>query len=277
MKGFPALVDEGSTVGLRVLGSQAAQEASHRLGLRRLLALTASSPAARLTEGWDNRRKLELAGSPYPTVTALLDDCVLAAVELLMDRHGGVVWDESAFTSLLARVDGELETTAREVLDDVVRVLAAWRAVDRSLSGSVDLALLPAMADMRAQVERLVRRGFVADSADRLRHLPRYLAAVEVRRERLSADPHRDRVHMEQVRPLQEAYLHRVEALPERPAAAARPAPGALAAGGVPRQPVGTAPAHRRAGVGLPDQEGAGERLEHGVVLAGGRDHGVEE
>jgi ATP-dependent helicase HrpA len=215
VKGYPALVDEGGSVGLRVLASETAQEASHHRGVRRLLTLTVSSPAARLTEGWDNRRKLELTGSPYPTVAALLDDCVLAAAELLMDRHGGPVWDETSFSVLRGRVGAELGPTSRQVLDDVLRVLASWREVDRALSGSVDMSLLPAMADMRAQVERLVHRGFVADSAAHLRHLPRYLAAVGVRRERLIADPHRDRTLLDQVRPLQEAYLHRVAALPE--------------------------------------------------------------
>jgi ATP-dependent helicase HrpA len=213
VRGFPALVDEGTSVGLRVHPTAPAQEASHRLGVRRLLALTLPSPATQLTAGWDNRRKLELAGSPYPTVPALLDDCVLAAVDVLLERHGGSVWDESSFSALREQVRPELAEASRRVLDETVGVLAAWRSVDSALSGSVDLALLPAMADMRAQVERLVHRGFVSEAATHLRHLPRYLAAVEVRRERLFADPRRDRALMDQVQPLQADYLHRVAAL----------------------------------------------------------------
>jgi ATP-dependent helicase HrpA len=70
------------------------------------------------------------------------------------------------------------------------------------------------MSDMRSQVGRLVRRGFVADTgADQLRHLPRYLAAVRTRRERLPTSLVRDRALMDQVVPLEEAYLHRVAAL----------------------------------------------------------------
>ena len=80
VKGFPALVDEGTTVGLRVFGAPGAQEAAHRHGVRRLLALTLPFASNRLTDGWDNRRKLTLAGSPYPSVAELLDDCVLAAL-----------------------------------------------------------------------------------------------------------------------------------------------------------------------------------------------------
>jgi ATP-dependent helicase HrpA len=101
------------------------------------------------------------------------------------------------------------------VLADVLRVLAAWRDVDRALSGSADLPQLPALADMKAQVGRLVYRGFVADvGAVQLRQLPRYLSAVAARRDKLPAGVGRDRQLMDQVTSLQEAYLHRVEALP---------------------------------------------------------------
>ena len=81
-----------------------------------------------------------------------------------MDRHGGPVWDEEAFDR--AAGGGRAPSCAAgaaDVLADAVRVLEAWRQTDRLLSGSVDLMLLPAMTDMRAQVGRLVRRGFVAD------------------------------------------------------------------------------------------------------------------
>jgi ATP-dependent helicase HrpA len=217
VQGFPALVDEGSSVGLRVFGSEADQLAAHRLGVRRLVVLTVPFSAGRLTESWDNRRKLTLAGSPYPSVSALLDDCVLAAAGALVDEHpAGLPWDEGAFDALVTDVRPALAARAAAVLDDVVLVLQAWRETDRMLTGSVDLTLLPAMADMRGQVGRLVDRGFVADAgAGRLRHLTRYLAAVRQRRERLDTQAGRDRQLMDLVQPLQEAYLQRLSALPD--------------------------------------------------------------
>ncbi len=223
VRGFPALVDEGSSVGLQVSGSEAEQDAAHRLGLRRLLVLTVRSPARDLASSLSNTEKLTLAGSPYRDVADLLEDCVAAAVDELVERHGGPVWDAEAFAALAAAVRADLVAATRSVLADVVRVLVAWRDVDRALSGSVDLPLLPALADMRAQVSRLVYRGFVADvGAAQLRQLPRYLGAVALRRERLPGAVGRDRLLMDQQTDLQEAYLHRVEALPPgRPPGAA--------------------------------------------------------
>ena len=141
---------------------------------------------------------------------------MLAATGVLMDRHGGPVWDEESFLRLRAAVAADVTAESTAVLETVLRVLQEWRETDRALSGSVDLLLLPAMSDMRAQVGRLVRRGFVADTgAEQLQHLPRYLRAVRTRVDRLASGVGRDRQLMEAFRPLEEAYLNRVSALAE--------------------------------------------------------------
>jgi ATP-dependent helicase HrpA len=221
VKGYPALVDElptlgTATVGVQVLGSEEEQQAVHRRGLRRLLALTVPSPARAIADSLGNAEKLVLAASPYPSVQELLDDCVAAAVDELVARNGGPVWDAAAFEALTEKVRAGLPETTPGVLAVVTRVLEAWRETDRALSGSADLPLLPALADMKAQVGRLVQRGFVSSvGVEQLRELPRYLAAVRVRLEKLPSSVNRDRQLMDQVTSLQEAYLNRVAALPE--------------------------------------------------------------
>ncbi|HEY6932087.1 MAG TPA: ATP-dependent RNA helicase HrpA [Marmoricola sp.] len=210
--GFPALVDEGTTVGVKVFGSADEQAARHRLGVRRLLVLVV--PAPDLLGGLDNAAKLGLAGSPYPTVAELLDDCVLAAAGELVD-HAGVVRDESAFATLASVARRELDERSRGVLAQVLRVLAEWREVERTLSGRVDMAALASVSDMRGCLERLVHRGFIGEAgAAALRDYPRYLAALRQRRERLDAEPRRDAELMARVAPLQQAWQHRLDALP---------------------------------------------------------------
>jgi ATP-dependent helicase HrpA len=176
--------------------------------------LTVPSPARAVADGLTNAEKLALAASPYPSVQELLEDSVAAAVGELVDRHG-VVWDEASFGELSRVVRADLVDTTRQVVRDALAVLGQWRDVDRLLSGSADLTMLPALSDMKAQVGRLVHRGFVSEvGARQLRQLPRYLAAVRTRRERLASSVNRDRQLMDQVANLQEAYLHRVESLP---------------------------------------------------------------
>jgi ATP-dependent helicase HrpA len=213
VRGHPALVDEGSTAGLRVAASPEEQEADHRLGVRRLLVLAAPDPAPGLLDELDNAGRLGLASSPYVAARAVVDDCVLAAAGDLVDR-GPAVRDEDAFHELLERSRRELRAAAAALLHQVVRVLTDWRVVDRALSGRVDLALLPAMTDLRGQLAGLVHDGFVAEAGvGGLREYPRYLRAMQLRLDQL-ADGARDRQLMDRVIPLQEAWRHRVEALP---------------------------------------------------------------
>src|SRR3546814_12032272 len=78
------------------------------------------------------------------------------------------------------------------------------------------MTTLSALSDMRGQLDRLVRRGFVSEAGPRqLREFPRYLAAIDRRRAQLEAQLGRDRQLMDQIGDLQEAFLNRLAALPE--------------------------------------------------------------
>ena len=211
---FPALVDEGATVGLQVFGSEDEQEARHRLGVRRLLLLAVPSPVPTILRDLTNVEKLGLAGSPYPSVAELLEDCRAAVVQAVVDARPAVR-DRAAYDALLAEARRDHEAHLRATMDDVIRVLGAWRQAEKALSGRAEMLMLPALTDMRAQLARLVHAGFVGEAgATQLRRYPTYLAALEQRRERLDGQLNRDRQLMDQVADLQDAYLHQVEALP---------------------------------------------------------------
>jgi ATP-dependent helicase HrpA len=220
VRGFPALVDEGATVGMGVYGSADEADARHRLGVRRLLLLGMRNldPLAAL----GNAEKLGLAGSPYPTVAELVDDLRAAVAGSVVDAHPPVR-DEGAYDALAEELDGVLEERLAAVLADVLRVLEAWRQTEKRISGRAELTTLAAMQDMRAQVSRLVDRGFVGEAGpEQLRRYPVYLMAVDHRRERLDSQVAKDAQLMAQVADVQASYLNHVAALPAgRPPGAA--------------------------------------------------------
>ena len=219
---YPGLVDEGSSVGLEVVGSAEERDARHRLGVRRLVLLgldaAGDHTVKRVLDGLDNAQKLGLAGSPYPTVAELLEDCRAAVVAEAVDARPSVR-SQAAYDALLAAVREDLEARVRGVLADVVRVLTTWRGVEKELSGRADMAMLPALTDMRGQLGRLVDRGFIAEAGPtQLRRFPVYLAALSQRREKLlegGGSVGRDRQLMDRIADLQDAWLHQVDALPE--------------------------------------------------------------
>ena len=219
VRGFPALVDEGTTVGLQVLATATEAAAHHRLGVRRLV-LFALGPPTPVDEvlaaaGLDQRAKLALVGSPYPSVGDLLADLRAGLVGEVVDARP-TVRDEAAYDAVVVAAREAVAAGLSAAVHDVMRVLEAWRTTDKAISGRADLMTLPAMTDMRAQVGRLMAPGFVGDAGtSRLRDHPRYLAAVTHRRERLDAQVAKDRQLMDQLAGLQEAWLHAVAALPD--------------------------------------------------------------
>lgn len=213
----PALLDEGTTVGMGVFGSADEAAARHRAGVARL-ALLGLGRADRVVDGLSNADKLGLAGSPYPSVAELVEDCRLAVVLEAVDAREPVR-DEAAYDALLAGLGGVLDDRVREVLADVLRVLADWRETDRALTGRAEIAQLPALSDMRSQLGRLVHAGFVAEAGPgQLRRFPAYLRALRHRRDRLDdgvAAVNRDRQQLGLLADLEASYLNAVAALPD--------------------------------------------------------------
>ena len=216
---FPALVDEGATVGLGVFGSTDEAGARHRLGVRRLLLLALSLPSdAELVDGLTTAERLGLAGTPYGAVATLLADVRAAVVVGLVDAAPPVRSGE-AYDALLTTARATAPDGVRALLAELLRVLDGWRGADKALSGRAELTLLPALADMKAQLERLVHPGFVAEAGpEQLRRYPTYLRALSLRRAALDqggAAVNRDRALMDRIGELQQSYLHQVAALPE--------------------------------------------------------------
>jgi ATP-dependent helicase HrpA len=71
-----------------------------------------------------------------------------------------------------------------------------------------------AAADVRSQIARLVFKGFMSATPwQRLQDLPRYLKAVQVRLDRVAADPERDQRHAGNIAELSRRYEERAAKL----------------------------------------------------------------
>src|SRR5699024_9405725 len=108
VKGYPALVDEGESAAIRIFDTPAEQRAAMRAGTRRLLMLTVPSVAQAVSKGLNNPDKLALADNPHGSVKKMLADAEEAAVDHLLMREGGPVWNAEAFASLAERVRNDL-------------------------------------------------------------------------------------------------------------------------------------------------------------------------
>jgi ATP-dependent helicase HrpA len=215
VRGYPALLDEGDSVAVRVMTSAEDQARAMRAGTRRLLLL--ALPAARREAERRLRAVPALAAAPahVPSVADLADDCVAAAADRIVASQGGPAWDEGGFARLLAAARSRLAPLAGGAAAQAAELVAAAAALDARIDATRAPALQPAVEDMRAQVRSLVRPGFVtAAGLARLRDLGRYLEGVRVRLDKLGDRPARDRELMAQARAVEGQFADAVAALP---------------------------------------------------------------
>jgi ATP-dependent helicase HrpA len=216
--GFPALVDVGVAVDLRVFATQAEQEAAIGPGTRRLLRLSAPSPVKAVERALNPRARLVLGTNPDGSLAALVDDCADAAVAALAPEP---VWTRAEFEAQRDRVAGALVPTTLDIVGRVEKVLAAAHDVELALPGRPPPAQADAIADIRVQLGMLLPEGFVAATgAARLADLTRYLTAISRRLDRLPQGVAADRERLHRVHAVQDAYGELVQALSPGRAAA---------------------------------------------------------
>jgi ATP-dependent helicase HrpA len=213
VRGYPALVDAGASVAIRVFTSAAEQQREHPRGVRRLLALTVPSPLAYVNDHLTQAEKLLLAASPYPSTGALLDDALLAVLD---DQLAGrAPFTSAGFDALRIEVSSGLMDALFALVAQVAKVIDAGRVADRAISSGSSLAFMAPLADARAQLAALIAPGFVRSTGvTAMRRLPLYLAGITHRVERLADNPGRDRQWQTEVEQATELYLDAGGTLP---------------------------------------------------------------
>jgi ATP-dependent helicase HrpA len=212
---YPALVDEADSVAVRVFESEAEQARAMAAGTRRLLQLEVPTPVPVLSRRLSHQVKLGLTRYPYAKVPDLLEDCVSAAVDAIVARHGGPAFDDDGYAALRDAARAELTATTTEIVIAVEKAVAEAHAVRTALAAATPAPLKDSIEDMRAQLFTLIKPGFVtATGVAHLDDLPRYLRGIGRRLEKLPANPGRDRVWMAQVHEVRAEYDDLLSTLP---------------------------------------------------------------
>ncbi|MFP5373104.1 MAG: ATP-dependent RNA helicase HrpA, partial [Actinomycetes bacterium] len=197
----PALVDEGPTVGIRVVPTETEAGRLTWRGARRLLLLVAGSPAKQVVKALGPRSRLALQFNPDGEIADLVADCVDAAADELIAAAGGPPRDEAAFRALAATARTDLHRLTVDTVQKVEDVLTQAREVAVAI-GAAPGRRVPerAIADLRRQMGGLLHRGFVASAGRRrLPDVVRYLRAMAHRLEKLPANAARDELWSAQV------------------------------------------------------------------------------
>ncbi|QHY96551.1 ATP-dependent RNA helicase HrpB [Streptomyces sp. S4.7] len=216
VKAYPALVDQGTTVAVRLYDTEAEQQQAMWQGTRRLILLNIPvSPAKFASDTLTNKQKLALSRNPHGSIQALFEDCATAAADRLIAEHGGPAWDEESFRKLYELVRADLVDVTVRTIGQVEQILAAWQACERRLRSTNSLVLINNVQDVRDQLAELVPAGFVTRTG--LRRLPdlmRYLVAADRRLQQMPTNVQRDTTRMEKVHEMRDEYAWLLEQFP---------------------------------------------------------------
>jgi ATP-dependent helicase HrpA len=212
---YPALVDAGDTVDVRLFETAGAARAAMRAGTRRLILLGARSPVKDIAARLSTAQKLALSDNPHGGVAALFTDAVNCAADGLIADNGGPAWDAAGFERLAASVRPKLHAATYEVITWAEEILRAAHAAQLRAGELRSPLLEPAAADIRAQLAALVYPGFLtAAGTGRLPALARYLRAIARRLDKLPDNPGRDAKQMAVAHRVEDAYRAALAALP---------------------------------------------------------------
>jgi ATP-dependent helicase HrpA len=202
--GFPALVDDGDAVRIEVFDEPDAAAARHRIGLRRLCALQIKDALKYLEKNIPDLQKMAVAYMPLGTVEELRQQIVDVAIDRAFLQEP-LPQDAAAFATRVREGRARLTLIAQEIARLAHVILTEYAAAQRKLKDTKGHPEV--VQDAREQLQRLIGKRFLLDTPwPALQHFARYLKAVQLRIDKLRADPVRDTGHMQDARAQEQRY-----------------------------------------------------------------------
>jgi len=213
LTGYPALIDEGASVAIRLFDTRAAADAAMRAGVRRLLRIELKEQMKQLDKSLPGLTQAVMQLRSITNPDELKADLVTAICDRAFIGDDELPRSETEYAAQKQRA----RTRLPAVRDAACRMFAAiaeehHRATLRL--GSVPSALNRVAADLRAQLQRLVYKGFFSATPwEQLAQLPRYLRAISVRLDKFPGNPERDGKHAASIAELWKLYQERSDKL----------------------------------------------------------------
>ncbi|TWI62121.1 ATP-dependent helicase HrpA [Pseudoduganella lurida] len=201
--GFPALVDKISHCDLEVFDDPNVAARTHRIGLRRLFALQMKDQIKFVEKSIPNLQQMGMQFMSMGTQEELRDQIIAKAIDIAC-LQDPLPTDAASFNKRKDEGKSRLVLLVNEIARLVSQVLTEFHGLPKRLQG----INAQAAADMQEQLKGLVHKRFLLDTEfTQLAHFPRYLKAMNVRLEKLRAEPARDAKAMAEWHQAAQPYL----------------------------------------------------------------------
>jgi ATP-dependent helicase HrpA len=219
IKAFPALVNEGKTVGIKLYEQAHLAESAHKLGLRQLVVLAIPSPIKYLQEKLPNKAKLGLYFNPFGQINTLIDDCINAGVDALIAEYAlkfsTSIRSKTEFQACCEFVRQDINPLVLDIAQKIEVGLTTAHSINKKMKGNVPLTMIHAHSDIKQHLDSLVFPNFVsAVGVKRLVDWQRYIEGIKRRFEKLPIDPIKDKLHQLNIEKIQGEYQKKCQQLP---------------------------------------------------------------
>ncbi len=206
--GFPALVDTGEAVDLRLLDTAETAGQETRRGVVRLLRLALAAQFKQLDKDLARETALTMKYRNFGSADVLRTELTDAIATRALLGEDDLPRTEKAFNKQKERAKPRIAVVKQALLRDAAEILDLHAQVAARLSAKPQF--VAAMRDETAHLAALVFPGFItATPWTHLKDLPRYMRGILKRLEKLPAAEQRDSRGMANVLTLQNKYLAR--------------------------------------------------------------------
>ena len=185
LKSWPALVDEGDSVALRLLDSPYKAKLASRAGLARLYMLRNRQLHKHLQKNLLQDAARLPAMKAFGGRDALAEDLIMGCYQSAFRLFETLPADRAGFDSIYEAGRTRLIETSEQLESLLYRILSGHAGISKALKKFNSPADMALQQDVSAQVDALVHEGFLAHTpVEQLREYPRYFQAIEQRLER---------------------------------------------------------------------------------------------
>ncbi len=186
--GFPALVDKGTHCDLEVFDDPTVAARTHKIGLRRLFALQMKEQIKYVEKSIPGLQQMGMQFMALGSQEELREQIINKALDIAC-LQDPLPLDAASFAKRQAEGKSRLVLLVNEIARLLSQVLTEFHGLPKRLQ-NIPAA---AAADIQSQLQGLVHKRFLTENEyTQLAHFPRYLKAINVRLEKLRADPARD-------------------------------------------------------------------------------------
>jgi ATP-dependent helicase HrpA len=192
--GFPAIIDEGDAVGVRIFDTEQKAALQHQKGLMRLLKLQLRKECTYITKNMPQSAVVELTYNRLPkhpvlsllpsensvVITSYKED-MLYLILYSVFIEGRSIRTQQVFEQSLQQHKAELIGIANDAGKTALEIMELYgvikKCVERTLNVNDPLA-----KDINEQVDLLIYAGFIRNTPyQHLKAIPRYLKAIQYR------------------------------------------------------------------------------------------------